>query len=553
MHMRSVLLLALALGAAADLDLAKLLPDPAKLLPTLHRRSLQQGDGANSCNHAYDGFCDEIDHPNAYSSACPAGTDASDCDGSSEGSGHQCTAENNYCEYCEPGSSTEWTFSSTNESVVDVCGKDACVTYVKYLSALFNPMYAEATVELYEFYEMCASDTCKEAFDPDSSDLLCNVSNHCGADMLKDIFDMAVGNMSSAAFMTDHMSTICGNAECKEAYFYSNPTDADALCDIYNHCGEDIVTDAVDAVAASNGSTTSSAAQADFVADHASTICGNAHCKEAYFKNMTDDEEQELNAFCDVHDHCGEDMLADMITTTGYAFHDSVASNETIRAFYIDNAIAVCGSADCKQAHHDAGLQSGAVEIMEEVCAAGQVILIVATVVPIVGVCCIGICIGLLLYAAAARPPANSPTPHPPPARPPARARAGRPPPAPLPQGLLLLQEEEGLVRRRRRLGRRGPDRRLRATMSMYPNRAPRRSYNACTRLLDGSRMKLYPISAGSPPSPSRRTRPPRTRPPPPPAPRSAAPRAARRRPIPRRRRQPHRPGRRERPGAARG
>ena len=95
---------------------------------------------------------------------------------------------------------------------------------------------------------------------------------------------------------------------------------------------------------------------------------------------------------------------------------------------------------------------------MEEVCAAGQVILIVATVVPIVGVCCIGICIGLLLYAAAARPRANSPTPHPPPARPPARAPADRRPRR-CPQGLLLLQEEEGVVRRRQRLGRRGQDR----------------------------------------------------------------------------------------------
>merc|ERR1719258_71859 len=158
------------------------------------------------------------------------------------------------------------------------------------------------------------------------------------------------------------------------------------------------MTDAVDAIAESNGSTTSSAAQAAYNAKHASTICGNADCKEAYSFNMTDDEKQDLNAGCGIYDHCGEDMLTDMYDITAES-NGSVTSNETIRAFYIDNAIAVCGSADCKQAHHDAGLQaeSGAEEIMEEVCAAGQVILIVATVVPVVGVCCIGVCIGLLL------------------------------------------------------------------------------------------------------------------------------------------------------------
>ena len=405
--MRSVLLLALALGVAAELDLAKLpprprqatlalgavaeldlakllLPDPAKLLPTLHRRSLQQG----------------------------------------------CTAENNYCDNCEPGSSTEWTFSSTDESVVDVCGKDACVMYVKY-----SPAYSagEATVELTtEFYAaMCARDTCMEALLYDQDDetqaaynVICDVSNHCGKDMLKGYFDAAVGNMSSTAFLTDHMSTLCGNADCKETY--SNGTgQLDAFCDIHNHCGKDMMTDAVDAIAESNGSTTSSAAQAAYFkynAKHASTICGNADCKEAYSSNMTDDDKQELNAGCGIYDHCGEDMYTDMFDIAAES-NGSVTSNETIRAFYIDNAIAVCGSADCKQAHHDAGLQSGAAEIMEEVCAAGQVLLIVATVVPVVGVCCIGVCIGLLLYAAAARPRANSPTPHPPPARPPARAR----------------------------------------------------------------------------------------------------------------------------------
>jgi hypothetical protein len=266
--------------------------------------------------------------------------------------------------------------------------------------------------------------------------------------MLKGYFDAAVSNTSSAAFMTDHMSTICGNADCKE--MYSNGTDQlDAFCDIYDHCGEDMVTDSLDMIAESNGSTTSSAAQAGFVADHASTICGSADCKEAWSNNTDDEGQEELNALCDIHDHCGEsseDMLADMYTINMTAgFNDSDPNNETIRAFYIDNAIAVCGSADCKQAHHDGGLPAGAVEIMEEVCAdaetaetlpaavdeaqeladddaaAGQVILIVATVVPIVGVCCIGVCIGLFLYAAAARPPANSPTPHPPPARPRAR------------------------------------------------------------------------------------------------------------------------------------
>ena len=332
----------LALGAAAELDLAKLLPDPAKLLPTLHRRSLQQGDGANSCLHAYDGMCDEIGHPNDESSACPAGTDASDCGGSSEGSGHQCKS------------------------------------------------------------------------------LLCNISNHCGEDMFNDMFDAAVGNMSSTAFMTEHTSTICGNADCKE--IYSDGTDQlDAFCDIYDHCGEDMITDMI---AMADGSVTSnSTALVAFMTDHMPTICRNADCKEIY------DSTDRFDGICGILDHCGEDMMTDMLNITAES-DGSVTSNETIRAFYIDNAIAVCGSADCKQAHHDAGLQgeSGAEEIMEEVCAAGQVILIVATVVPVVGVCCIGVCIGLLLYAAAARPPANSPTPHPPPARPRARAPADRRP-----------------------------------------------------------------------------------------------------------------------------
>ena len=159
---------------------------------------------------------------------------------------------------------------------------DICVKYVKYTLAA---EVGEATVELTEYYvAMCASDPCKEALESDANNILCGISNHCGEDLFKGYFDMAVGNMSSA-FLTDHMSTICGNAECKEAY--SNSTDQlDAFCDTYNHCGEDMVIDSVDMIAESNGSTTSSAAQAGFVADHASTICGNADCKEVMVKQQ---------------------------------------------------------------------------------------------------------------------------------------------------------------------------------------------------------------------------------------------------------------------------
>ena len=450
----------LALGAA-ELDLAKLLtrprqttprsapprarpakplPDPAKLLPTLHRRSLQQGDGANSCNHAYDGFCTGLTtrmptRRRARRAPTPP------LRRQLGGLRPPVHGENNYCEYREPGSSTEWTFSSTNESVVDACGTDICVKYVKYTLAA---EVGEATVELTEYYvAMCASDPCKEALESDTNNFLCDVSNHCGKDMLKGYFDAAVSNTSSAAFMTDHMSTICGNADCKE--MYSNGTDQlDAFCDIYDHCGEDMVTDALDMIAESNGSTTSSAAQAGFVADHASTICGNADCKEVWSNNNDDEGQENLNAFCDIHDHCGEssgDMLADMYMINMTAgFNDSDPTNETIRAFYIDNAIAVCGSADCKQAHHDGGLPAGAVESWRR--SAPPARSSPSSPPP---------CRSSASAASASdrpparrrRPPARQLADAASAARPPARARAGRPPPAPLPQGLCCCKKKK--------------------------------------------------------------------------------------------------------------
>jgi hypothetical protein len=80
-------------------------------------------------------------------------------------------------------------------------------------------------------------------------------------------------------------------------------------------------------------------------------ICAVDTCKEAVFANASIPSMQIPDAICDLHDHCGKTLQIDVfVAVYGWATPNATVSNATIRAFYVDNAAALCGDADCKAA-----------------------------------------------------------------------------------------------------------------------------------------------------------------------------------------------------------